>query len=80
MERIEYTDGDEGKKVVNANGETIGRIAAVHGNTAHVDPDPGLLDTMRSKLGWGDTDGDTYPLKDEDVTEITDEAVHVRQL
>jgi hypothetical protein len=79
MAKIEYTDSDEGKKVVNAHGDTIGRITAVHGNTAHVDPDPGLMDEMRSKLGWGDADEDTYPLKNEDVTEITDDEIHVRQ-
>lgn len=79
MATIEYTDHDEGKTVVNAHGDKIGRITEVRGNTAYVDPDPGMLDTMRSKLGWGDADEDTYPLKDDDVTEITDDEVRVRQ-
>jgi len=79
MADIEYSDSDEGKKVVNAHGETIGRITEVRGGTAHVDPDPGMMDTMKSKLGWGDADQDAYPLKSSDVTEITDDEVHVRQ-
>jgi hypothetical protein len=79
MAKIEYSDEDEGKKVINAHGDEIGRITEVRGHTAHVDPDPGLMDTMRSKLGWGDADSDTYTLEDEDVTEITDDEVHIRQ-
>jgi len=79
MANINYTDSDEGKKVMNAHGDEIGRVTEVRGDTAYVDPDPGMMDTMRSKLGWGDADKDTYPLKDQDVTEITDDAIHVRQ-
>ncbi len=46
-----FTD-DEGKRVVNANGEEIGIVQNISGGTAHVDLSPGITDTIKSKLGW----------------------------
>ncbi|WP_255169297.1 PRC-barrel domain containing protein [Natrononativus amylolyticus] len=75
-----FTDDDEGKPVVNANGERIGMIEAVEGGMVHVDPDPGVTDTIKSKLGWGDADEETYTLEEENVESITDDEVQLRQL
>lgn len=80
MERTNFTDDEEGKTVVNADGDEIGRIVDVRGGTAYVDPDPGMMDTIRSKLGWGDADDDTYALEDSKVEEITDRNVRLRRL
>ena len=77
--RTEFTDDDEGKRVVNAEGDEIGRIEAVQGGSAHVNPDPGMTDTLKSKLGWGDADEDTYQLDHENVEEITDDEVRLRR-
>lgn len=71
------TDDDEGKKVVHES-ETVGRIVDVEHGTAHVDPDPGITDTISSKLGWGDRDEDTYPLQEDSIDEITDDEVRLK--
>ncbi len=75
-----FTDDDEGKRVVNADGEEIGMITGVEHGTAHVDPDPGITDSVRSKLGWGDADEDTYALDDDNVDSITDDEVRLQRM
>ncbi|MDF9744201.1 PRC-barrel domain containing protein [Natrinema salsiterrestre] len=75
-----FTDNDEGKRVVNANGDEIGMVKTVSGGTAHIDPDPGMTDTIKSKLGWGDHDEETYPLDDDDVESITDDEIRLQRL
>ncbi|WP_276253467.1 hypothetical protein [Halomontanus rarus] len=73
-----FTDDDVGKSVVNANNDEIGIIAAVEHGTAHVEPDPGVTDTIKAKLGWKDTDDDTYPLQEGSVDHVTDDHVHLK--
>jgi hypothetical protein len=72
-----FTEDDEGKRVLSADGDSIGMITQVEGNTAHVDPDPGITDSVKSKLGWGDADEETYALSDEHVDTVTDDEVHL---
>ncbi|MFP8951501.1 PRC-barrel domain containing protein [Natrialbaceae archaeon A-arb3/5] len=76
----EFTDDDEGKRIVNAEGEEVGMIESVEDGTAHVDPDPGMTDTIKSKLGWGDVDEETYELDDTNVEAITDDEVRLERL
>jgi hypothetical protein len=71
------SDSDEGKKVVNASGESIGRVVEVRGDTAHVDPDPGMTDTIKSKLGWGESDEETYRLQASRIDTVTDDEVRL---
>ncbi|MFC7046513.1 PRC-barrel domain containing protein [Halobacteriaceae archaeon GCM10025711] len=54
---VTFTGDDEGKTVVNKDGDEIGVIKEVRTGTAYVDPDPNLLDTIRSKLSWDQTGG-----------------------
>jgi hypothetical protein len=75
--RTTIDDSDEGKKVVNANGDDIGVVSEVRGNTAHVDPDPGITDQIRAKLGWDDADKDTYALPESSIDQITDDEVRL---
>ncbi|WP_135534193.1 PRC-barrel domain containing protein [Halostella pelagica] len=77
--RSNITDDDEGKSVVNADGETVGMVTEVRGGTAHVDPDPGVTDKIKSKLGWGDTNEDTYPLQEANVDAVTDDEIRLRR-
>ena len=81
-QNITFTDSDEGKRVVNASGDMVGRIVDVRSGVAYVDPDPDIMDTMKSKLGWGDAtdDSDSYPLRVGDILEITDDEVHLQRL
>lgn len=74
------TDDEEGKPVVAADGEQVGRVVSVEHGTAYVDADPGITDTIMSKLGWGDTDEDSYPLQEESIETITDDEIRLRTL
>lgn len=78
MADTNLTDDDEGKPVVNTEGDKIGRVVEVRSGTAHVDPDPGLTDTIMSKLGWGDSDEDTYRLESSTIDTITDDEIRIR--
>ncbi len=74
----QITDDDEGKKVVDNSGDQVGIVSDVQHGTAHVDPDPGITDKVKSKLGWGDRDEDTYPLQDEMIASVTDDEVRLQ--
>lgn len=78
MSSIQLTEADEGKRLVTESGDEVGRITEVRGGTAYVDPDPGMFDSIKSKLGWGDVDEDTYPISGDDVAEVTDDRVRLR--
>ena len=78
MPSIQLSEADEGKRLVTESGDEVGRIIEVRGDTAYVDPDPGMFDSIKSKLGWGDVDEDTYPLSGDDVAEVTDDRVRLR--
>ncbi|SDQ90134.1 hypothetical protein, partial [Natronobacterium texcoconense] len=73
----QFTDDDIGKTVINANGDDVGIVADVEHGTAHVEPDPGIADTIKAKLGWGGTDEEAYPLQEGAVSRVTDDAVHL---
>ena len=72
------TSSEEGKEVVHGT-ETVGRVVKVEHGTDYIDPDPGIADTIMSKLGWGDRDEDTYPLQEASIAEITDDEIRLRE-
>jgi len=78
MDRTTIADSDEGKRVVNSEGSKIGMISEVRDGTAFVDPDPGITDSIRSKLGWGDADADDYQLESNRIHTITDDEVRLK--
>lgn len=70
------TGDDEGKHVENAKGEEIGLVVAVEHGRAHVEPDPGLSDSIRAKMGWGDADETgTYVLDRSKIKAVTDDGI-----
>lgn len=75
---VTISEGDEGKTVVNRDGEKIGRVTNVQGGTAFVDPDPGITDTIKAKLGWEDVEGDDYRLDTSEIDNITDDEIRLR--
>jgi hypothetical protein len=77
--RTNITGDDEGKGVVNADGDRVGLVKEVSGGTAHIDPDPGVTDKIKSKLGWGDMDEDTYPLQEANIDAVTDDEVRLKR-
>lgn len=79
MDRTRISEDDEGKRVVNFKGKKIGMISDVRNGRAYVDPDPGITDSIRSRLGWGDADEDDYRLEARRIEKITDDAVHLKK-
>lgn len=73
------TEHDEGKRVVDADGETVGVIASVKNSTAYVDPDPGIADTIMSKLGWNSVEDEDYPLRRSRIEAITEDEVRLKR-
>lgn len=70
---------DEGKRVVSADGETIGTCRSCRGDTAHVEPDASLERTLRQRLGWSNEGRETYPLKNTLVDRISDDEIRLRR-
>jgi hypothetical protein len=76
---IELTDEDEGKEVVRSD-DSVGRVVEVDRGTAYVDPDPGITETIKSKLGWGDRgDEDTDPLQEASIESVTDDQIRLEE-
>lgn len=69
---------DEGKRVVTADGETVGMIETVSGSKAHVKPDTGLSQSIRRRLGWSEEGHDTYELRKSNVHDITDDEITLK--
>lgn len=79
MSQQAITENDEGKRVVDADGKKLGIVSGVRSGTAYVDPDPGIGDTIMSKLGWENIDEDDYPLDHGDVELITEDEIKLRR-
>lgn len=80
MARSNLTEADEGKKVVDSDGNKIGMITGFRGGRAYVDPDPDLTDSIRSTLGWTEVDEEDYPLSEDRVETITDDEVRLGRM
>jgi hypothetical protein len=79
MERTNVTEDDEGKQVVNTRGEKVGMVSEVRDGTAYVNPDPGITDSIRSRLGWGDADQDDYRLDRDRIATVTDDEIRLKK-
>ncbi|MBX0294911.1 PRC-barrel domain containing protein [Haloarcula nitratireducens] len=75
---VTFTDDDEGKEVVDASGNTLGLVTEIEDDTAFVDPDPGLTETVKADLGRADADSDEYTVKQDAVETKADEKLHLR--
>ena len=73
------SDDEQGKKVVNRDGETIGMVSDVRGDHLYVDPDPGVTDKVKSKLGWEEADEDDYAVKEMHIDTVTDDEVRLNR-
>ena len=76
---MDISEHDEGKTVVNEAGEKVGMVSKVEGHDVHVNPDPGLTDSIKSKLGWGEADEDTHAIDQSDIASITDDEVQLKR-
>lgn len=71
------TDDDVGKTVLNREGNEIGRVTRVEGDTAFVDPNPDVSDSIMARLGWEDADEDDYRLDMNEIETITDDEIRL---
>jgi len=77
-DRSQATERDVGKRIVDADENQLGRVAAVTGNELEVDPDPDVLDRIKARFGWKDRDDDTHRIDADRVRAVTDDEVVVR--
>lgn len=73
----DFTDEDEGKMVVTADGDTVGTIESVSGSMAQVRPDEDLSRSIRRRLGWSEEGEETYQLEASKVDQISDDEVRL---
>ena len=74
-----FTEDDIGKSVENAVGDEIGVIADVDRETAYVDPEPGMINTIKAVFDWEGSADETVPLADDAVKNITADTVQLEQ-
>jgi hypothetical protein len=79
MEEPVITEDDQGKTVVNADGDKLGIVSDVRNDMAYVNPDPGIGENIMSKLGWSGADEDDYPLERSKIEEVTDDQIRLRR-
>ncbi|WP_440769752.1 hypothetical protein [Natronorubrum sp. DTA28] len=75
---VELSEDDRGKDVVDERGEQIGIVAEIEGQTAYIDPEPGLTDRLKARLNWGGHGDDDYPVESSEINEITDDEVIIQ--
>lgn len=80
MQLAHFSDRDEGKDVVNAAGEILGRVVNVEDSALYVAPVPTVTDTVLPEDGWDDADGNRHPLPAASVEGITPDAIRLRGL
>ncbi|MCU4926018.1 hypothetical protein OB905_08470 [Halobacteria archaeon AArc-dxtr1] len=72
-----FSADDVGKSVESENGKLFGMVAAVDGERAYVQPEPGLVGSIKAALRWEIGREDTAPIEGTDIDEITDAAIHL---
>ncbi|WP_026190338.1 hypothetical protein [Halomicrobium katesii] len=70
---------DRGKNVLTADGDMVGTIEDIKGSNAHVKPESSLNQSIRSKLGWTSDSEDVYELNHSEVSQISDDEVHIKR-
>jgi hypothetical protein len=76
-EAVSLNNRDTGKNVVNRDGEKIGMVAEVEGDTIYVDPNPSFTDRVKAELGIEEHDEDTYPVRADQIDEVTRTEVRI---
>lgn len=74
-----FKSSDKGKSVVTSDGDKIGRVERVEGDEAHVKPESGLADSIRQRLGMGDSSEEMYVLNHSEVATFSDDEIHLRK-
>jgi len=75
--RDRVTGADVGKPVVH-DGERVGTVVDYENETAFVDPNPGVAETVAAKLGLEAHGAAALPLRRELVAGVGDDEVRLR--
>ncbi|MFC6719210.1 hypothetical protein ACFQGT_02845 [Natrialbaceae archaeon GCM10025810] len=70
-----FTEDDVGKTVENADGTDVGTVTEVEGDTARVEAEPGLVDSIKATLGWEADADEQFTLSADSVREIGAERI-----
>ena len=74
-----FRSSDEGKTVVDADGDEIGEIDRVTGNKAFVTPNQSLSQSIRKRLGWEEEGEETYELMHSEIDSFSDDEVRLKE-
>ncbi|NGM71149.1 hypothetical protein G6M89_19435 [Natronolimnobius sp. AArcel1] len=72
-----FTDDDIGKRVESADGDTIGVVAEIEHETAFVDPEPGMINTIAAVFDWDGSADDTIPVAGDAVANNTADTIQL---
>ncbi|WP_049928991.1 hypothetical protein [Halopiger goleimassiliensis] len=72
-----FTPDDIGKTVESDAGDALGAVVEVDDETAYVDPDPGVTDSIKAALDWDGSLETTVLVTDDAVAEITTDAIRL---
>lgn len=75
---VEFTDDDREKDVVTSDGDRVGRIRDVDGDSATVEADEDLSEKILDLLGWSDDD-EPDAIRGEQVEHTTTDYVRLKQ-
>lgn len=70
---------DEGKFLMDVEGEQIGIVTAVDAEeqVAYVEPEPGMAEAIVQGLGYGDKDDDDIEVPADSIETVTDTELRV---
>ena len=74
---VTLKEEDEGKVLVDAEGEELGVVTEVADNVAYVDPDPGVGEAVMAAFGRADSNADDLAVEGEKIDSVTDEELHL---
>lgn len=79
-DETQLSDADYGKRVVNSQGEQVGRVVEVSGDVAHVAPAPEPAVTGDDEPGAPpneNSDDRRFPIEQDEIESITADDVHL---
>ena len=72
-----FEASDEGMAVRTTDGELVGHVEEVRGNTAYVRPEAGLTESIRQRLGWESKTTETFTLTRSQVERFEDDGIYL---
>ncbi|WP_247004609.1 hypothetical protein [Halosolutus gelatinilyticus] len=77
---VDLTDAEIGKTVVDASGESIGRVTEAEEAEAmiYIDAHPSITDRIRAKFNWGNVDKGDLSIQADQIERVTDEQIELK--